>query len=186
VLVQGGVSTGKLVTDNCDVVTKIDNPSRYLCHLESPFLSQVKFIGSYPLPWWDVQLSGAFQHLRPDPTGGYNILIMGMSAQYVATNAVIAPSLGRNLSAGATANATIELLEPGYFLDYLNQLDFRVAKTFTVGKTKLQGLFDLYNVFNANPVLRHLTAYGTSGAGWLVPQAALPARLIRFGIQATF
>jgi hypothetical protein len=186
VFVQGGVSTGKLVTDNCDLVPKIDNPSPYQCHRESPYLAQVKFIGSYPLPWWGIQLSGAFQRLRPDPTGGYNTLIMGMSAQYVATNAVIAPSLGRNLSAGAGANATIELLEPGLFLDTLNQLDVRLAKTFTVGGAKLQGLFDVFNLFNANPVLRYNTAYGTNGANWLVPQAALPARLIRLGVQATF
>jgi hypothetical protein len=112
--------------------------------------------------------------------------VLGMRAFYVATNAVVAPSLGRNLSGGAP-NATIDLLQadPGLYLDYLNQLDFRVAKTITIGRSKVQGLVDVFNVFNGNPVLRYNTAYGTTGASWLVPQAALPGRLIRFGVQKT-
>jgi hypothetical protein len=185
VLLQGGMSTGKRMSDNCGVVTKVNNPSTYLCHQESPFLTQVKFLGSYPLPWWGAQVSATFQHLRPDPTGAYKGFLFGMSAQYVATNAVIAPSLGRNLSGGAP-NATIELLQPGLFLDYLNQLDLRLAKTFLLRGATLQGFFDTYNVFNANPVLRYSTAYGTNGANWLIPQAALPGRLIRFGAQLKF
>ena len=46
VILQGGVSSQKGVTDNCDVVTKIDNPSTRFCHAETPFLTQVKFLGS--------------------------------------------------------------------------------------------------------------------------------------------
>jgi hypothetical protein len=110
-----------------------------------------------------------------------------MRALYVATNAVIAPSLGRNLSGGA-ANATVDLLEanPGMYLDTVNQVDFRVSRTFSLGHTRLLGSFDVYNVFNANPVLTQSTAYGTNGANWLRPEAMLPGRLVRFGAQLTF
>jgi hypothetical protein len=187
VILQGGVSTGKRMTDECDVTPKIDNPSPYLCHQESPFVTQAKFLGSYPLPWYGIQLSGTFQHSRPDPTGGARWTSMGMSAQYVATNAVIAPSLGRNLSSGAGGSVTLNIVEPGsMFLDYSNQLDLRVSKTFSVRTTRIQGLFDLYNLFNANPVMRYNTAYGTNGANWLVPQSLLPGRLLRLGMQVTF
>jgi hypothetical protein len=186
-LLQGGLSTGKRVTDNCDVVQKVDNPSTYQCHQESPFLTQLKFLGLYTLPWQELQISATFQHSRPDPTGGARFTAMGMSASYVATNAVIAPSLGRNLSAGAAGSATINLVEPGeMYLDYSNQLDWRLARTFRIRGLRVQGQFDVYNVFNANPVLRYNTAYGTTGASWLVPQALLPGRLIRVGTQITF
>ena len=189
-MLQGGMSTGKHAIDTCDLVTKIDNPSRYNCHGETPFVTQVKFLGSYPVPFWGLQLSGTFQHMRPEPTGAYKPSatgVFGMRALYVATNAVIAPSLGRALSAGAP-NATIDLLEskPGLYLDYINQLDFRVAKTLNLRGAKLQGLLDVFNVFNGNSVLRYNTAYGTNGASWLVPTAALPGRLIRFGAQFNF
>ena len=69
---QGGVSLGRQTTDNCDVVGKVDNPSPYQCHRESAFLPQVKLMGSYQLPWWELRLSGTFQREVPDPVGGAN------------------------------------------------------------------------------------------------------------------
>ena len=50
VILQGGVSTGKTTTDNCDVAPKLDNPSQRFCHNETPYLAQYKFGGSYTLP----------------------------------------------------------------------------------------------------------------------------------------
>jgi hypothetical protein len=194
-LLQGGVSTGKSMTDDCQVAAKIGrpsaigNPSTYNCHQETPFLTQTKFLGSFPLPWWGVQLSGAFQRAVYEPTGttfaSNQDVTTGMRALYVATNAVIAPSLGRALSGGA-ANATIDLLKPGIYFDPFTQIDFRAAKTFTVGSTQIQGLFDIYNLFNDNTPLNFQTAYGTSGVGWAQPTAALPGRVLRFGVQVNF
>jgi hypothetical protein len=191
-LLQGGVSTGKKMTDNCQVVAKIGNalgnPSTYNCHQETPFLTQTKFLASYPLPWWGVQLSGTFQRAVYEPTGSINASanVTGMSALYVATNAVIAPSLGRNLS--SAPSATIDLLtrNPGLYFDSMTQVDFRAAKTFTVGRAKVQGQFDLYNLLNNNTPLNFNTAYGTNGASWATPLAALPGRLVRFGVQMNF
>ena len=60
VMLQGGVSTGKTTTDNCDVGPKLDNPSTRFCHNETPYLPQYKFGGSYTLPW-EIELSGTFQ-----------------------------------------------------------------------------------------------------------------------------
>ena len=34
---QGGTSTGRLVTDNCDVTPKLDNPSERFCRVVAPF-----------------------------------------------------------------------------------------------------------------------------------------------------
>jgi len=50
-------------------------------------------------------------------------------ATAVVPNAQIAPSLGRNLAAGANATATVQLVAPGtQFGDRLNQVDFRVQR----------------------------------------------------------
>jgi hypothetical protein len=192
-LLQGGFSMGKKTTDNCQILATIGNalgnPSTYNCHQETPFLPQTKFLASYPLPWWGVQISGAFQRALYEPTGSINASasITGMSALYVAGNAVIAPSLGRPLSGGAV-NATIDLLtrRPGLYFDSVTQVDLRAAKTFTLGRAKVQGQFDLYNLFNNNTVLNFNTAYGTNGASWAIPLAALPGRLLRFGVQMNF
>src|SRR4030095_8916710 len=116
---QGGFSTGKTMTDNCDIVSKVDNPSITggpgvtildpQCHREGSWLPQVKMIGSHPLPF-GFRISGTYQTMVIDPisNGTSNL---GFTANYVATNALIAPTLGRNLSSGT--NATVNILGAG-------------------------------------------------------------------------
>jgi hypothetical protein len=105
-------------------------------------------------------------------------------ANYVATNAQIVPSLGRNLSAGANGTATVPLIAPGtLYAARLNQTDFRVTKIFTVGKMRMQGNFDLYNLFNNSAILTPNTTYGPQ---WQQPNSILQGRLVKFGGQLTF
>jgi hypothetical protein len=184
-LVQGGVSTGKTLTDNCAVFAKVPEAGTAnitgplggpYCRQESPFLTQAKLLGSYKLPW-NVQVSGAFQSIP-----GGNVL-----ATYIATNALIRPSLGRNLSAGATATASINLITPNtVFGDRVNQLDMRFTRIFKVRGTTIRGMVDLYNLANRNTVLTWNNTYGTTGATWLTPTAILSPRLLKVGGQIDF
>jgi len=130
-----------------------------------------------------------FQSLTPDPLGtqqqDYNS--MGIAANYVATNALIAPSLGRNLAAGPNATVTANLVRPGTSYGARSyQTDLRLAKTFTIARGKVQGFVDLFNLFNANPIYTYNPTYGTTGASWLTPLAILPGRLVRIGTQVNF
>ncbi len=171
-LLQGGVSTGRTMTDNCDVVSKVDNPSPRFCHMETAFLTQVKFLGSYTVPRVDVQLSGTFQSI-PGPQIG---------ATYVALNAAVAPSLGRNLS-GNALNVSVPLIEPGTaYGDRLNQLDFRAGKILKFGRTRSAVNLDLFNAFNRNTALTVNNNY----ASWLQPLSILPARLAKVSVQFDF
>jgi hypothetical protein len=199
-LLQGGFNMGRTMTDYCDVVGKLDNPSLMPqptnaaggpapaildpeCHKQGDWLPQVKLIGSYPLPW-AFRVSGTYQTLVLDPiTNGTSNL--GFIANYVATNAVVAPSLGRPLS--AAANVTINLLGAGEQYDKrTHQVDLRFSRTFDLGRSRLQANIDLYNVLNANFVATRNGSYGTNGATWLRPGAILPARLLKFGGQFNF
>jgi hypothetical protein len=183
---QGGVSGGRTMTDNCDVVTKIDNPSQLYCHQESKLLTQVKFLGSYLLPA-GFQMSATYQSLLPDPEAAFTYNSMGMHANYVATNAVVRPSLGRNLSAGANATAAVNLIVPGtHYGERMHQLDLRLAKTFTTTRGRFKAIFDVYNMLNSNIITRFNPSYGTIGASWLVPQEILPGRLFKLGAQVNF
>jgi hypothetical protein len=171
-LLQGGVSTGRTTTDNCDIVSKVDNPSPRFCHVETAFLTQVKFLGSYTVPRVDVQLSGTFQSI-PGPQIG---------AMYIALNAAVAPSLGRNLS-GNAANVSVPLVEPGTaYGDRLNQLDFRAGKILKIGRTRTALNLDLFNAFNRNIAL----AVNNNYASWLQPLSILSARLAKISIQFDF
>jgi hypothetical protein len=109
-----------------------------------------------------------------------------LQANWVATNAVVQPSLGRALSGGA-ANKTVSLLQPGtMFGDRLNQLDFRVSKLFRLDTMRTAVNFDLYNALNANPVTILNLNYAGTGAAWQQPQGILPARLFKLSVQFDF
>jgi hypothetical protein len=173
-LLQGGVSTGRTSTDNCQVFASLPEvqPLNPFCHVDTNFLTQVKLLGTYTIPKVDVQFSGTFQSL-PGPQ---------VTASYVALNSVIQPSLGRPLSGGAT-NATINIVPPGtMYGQRLNQLDLRLSKPFKYGRTRTSINFDLYNALNANPV----TSQNNNYAAWQVPLSILDARLFKFSVQFDF
>ena len=146
-------------------------PAQY-CRQRSPFLTNVKFAGSYTIPRADVLVSGTFRSV-PGPE---------IYANYTATNAVITPSLGRALS-GGVANLPVTIVEPGTtYGERLNQVDMRVGKTLRFGRAKTSLNLDIYNVFNVNTVLTVNYAYAT----WLRPTSILLARFAKIGMQFDF
>ena len=196
-LLQGGVSTGTQFTDTCAIAAKLDPglptdvptryfPSTYLCHQASPYLTQVKFLASHTFPG-AIQISGVYQSVpgtaQPNQIGPST----GAEALFVASNASIVPTLGRNLAAGAAANVTLNVLEPGsIYGDRVHQFDLRGARAFIVGGVSLKATVDLYNVFNANPVIEWNNTYGTTGAAWLNPREVLVPRFLKVGMQVSF
>jgi hypothetical protein len=172
VLLRGGLSTGGFSTDNCDVVTKLNNPSTLYCHSDEKFQTQIKVLASYTVPRVGVLLSGVYQSL-PGP----NIV-----ANFNAPNALVATSLGRNLSGGA-ANVTVNLVEPGQMWgERLHQVDVRVAKILRAGKSRTQLGIDIFNLLNSSPV----TAMNNSFAVWQQPSEVLISRFARLGVQIDF
>jgi hypothetical protein len=171
-LLQGGVSTGRATTDNCDVVGKVDNPSQRFCHVETKFLRQVKFLGSYTVPRADVQVTGTVQSI-PGPQ---------IAATYVVSNPLVVPSLGRSLS-GNAANVSVVLREPGtLYGDRLNQVDLRIGKILKVGNVRTAVNLDLFNAFNRNTALTLNNNY----ASWLQPLSIVSARLVKISVQVDF
>ena len=169
--VGGGISTGRTVTNECFV---IDSPQvlRY-CEITPPFRTQLKLNGSYNLPW-AIRASAVLQSLPGIP----------ISANYVATLAEVQPSLGRPLSGGARTVTITNILEPQtMFEDRIQQVDLRFSRMFRAGGVRLQGMFDIYNLFNASPILAINTTYGPS---WLTPTSIMDARLFKFGVQVDF
>jgi hypothetical protein len=120
-----------------------------------------------------------------------------IEANYQATNAEVAPSLGRNLAAcrgAAVCNATaaVPLVPPmTLFEDRRNQLDLRLSKLFMLGgQARLRANLDIYNALNASSVLGVNQNYGPQ---WQVPvsaangfEAVLQGRMIQVGWELTF
>jgi hypothetical protein len=196
IIIQGGIDRGRITQDVCDIRAKVPEytvadpysapvvaagtststlllagPTAWHCHTERP-TTQVKLLGSYTVPKIDLQISSTLQSI-PGPE---------IAAFYTATNAVIAPSLGRPLSGGA-ANVSVNLVEPGTrYGERLNQLDIRFARPVRFGRTKSTFQFDLYNALNVDAVTGVTTAY----ASWLRPQAVILGRFAKLGLQLDF
>ena len=103
-------------------------------------------------------------------------------ANYNAPNSVVAPSLGRPLSGGA-ANITVGLIQPGTeYGGRLNQLDLRLGKLLRFNNTRTLLSMDIYNLFNASPVLAENPNY----AAFRRPTEILLARFVRFSAQFDF
>ena len=180
--ISAGLSTGQTVTDACNTTTTlVDTPQARFCHTTNPFSAgtQFKLNAIYSLPW-NSQVSGTLQNLP-----GLNY-----TGSYIATNALIRPSLGRNLGAcgaAATCNgtATVELVEPFTRREPRNsQIDVRLTRTIKLPRNaRLLGRFDIYNLLNASPVIGEVTRYGPV---WQQPTAILGARLFKFGVEFNF
>jgi hypothetical protein len=186
----GGLDTGRTVSDRCFVV---DSPAQTTydftvaatptyCRVETPFKAQtqLKLFGGYPLPY-GFMASAVLQNLS-----GPQIL-----ASYAATNAEIAPSLGRNLAAcpsdtgACAATVTVPLVEPQtMFVGRRTQLDLRLGKNIRLGnRLSLDAHLDVYNVTNSSSVINLTTTYGPL---WQQPTAVLDARMFQFGGRLNF
>src|SRR4029077_17062974 len=96
------------------------------CHNDAGITTRVTGAGSYTIPKIDVLLAGTFQSTP----------VAVLAANYSVTNAVVAQSLGRNLSNSATS-VSVNLLAPGeLFGERVNQLDFRVGKILRFGRQR--------------------------------------------------
>jgi hypothetical protein len=196
-IINGGISLGRQQYNNCYVNSRPDltttNQTVYApsggtlprsdayCNIVPPWSAgtQVKANGYYPLPWWGLEPSFTLQNLA-----GAQVL-----ASQTISNSAIAPSLGRNLSscgaaAVCTATVSVALIPPQtVFLDRVTTLNLGMAKIVRIGRGRVKGTVDVYNVFNASTVLN---VNGTYGPSWLRPTSIIGGRLAKLGAQVDF
>ena len=187
--VQGGFSFGSRSVETCnldpDQRINVSNftgaaalGSYPYCAFSTPWLAQVKGLGSYTLPF-DLQASATYQSL-PGPE----------RTAVVAYPRATITTLGRPLLG---SQVSVNVLKPGTsYGQRMHQVDLRLAKNFRLsgGRQEVKGMVDLYNAFNGNMVLQENQTYGSitgaTSANWLAPTQILPARLIKFGFQYSF
>jgi hypothetical protein len=179
VLLFGGVSTGKTISDSCEVAALVPEslgmrPLEF-CHIDSPFLTQVKLNGAYTIPRADVLVSATYQSI-PGPV---------VQANYVITErAPGVPLVG-------SPTATVALLPAtggvgGFGAEYgerLNQIDLRIGKVLRAGRIRSTVNVDLFNVFNGSAVTAENPSFP---AAFRRPTQIMLARFIKVGAQFDF
>ena len=185
----GGTSIARNLTVTCD---EPDNPNfdRFCDQRETgvPYLAQMKLAGSYPLPWFGIQLGGTFQ--------SYPGALIGTTNQLSGTTWLLTPTTryAANCPGSCTAGAlviptlteaslTVPLVAFGTeYLGRLNQLDLRVSKELTFVGTRLEAQVEFFNVLNSDAVLTvRGTNFGT--AAYQQAAGAIQGRIVRVGAQ---
>jgi hypothetical protein len=173
---QVGVNLGNTRFDSCELraaLPEIDTLDPY-CDYSTGLQTRVTGLVAYLVPKVDVSVSSTFRSDQGQE----------LAANRSFSSASIVPSLGRPLSTGA--NATVNLVEPGtMYGDRLNVVDMRFAKVLRFGRTRTNVGFDIYNIFNRNPVITNNFAF-VPGGTWLRPNTILSARFARFSATVDF
>jgi Carboxypeptidase regulatory-like domain len=174
---QGGLNSGKTVTDNCEVRLDLPEiaPVNPYCHNDPGFITRVSGLATYTIPKVDVLVSGTFRSDQGLP----------LAANYAVPSAVVAQSLGRPPS-GNVPNVTVNLIEPGaQWGDRINEFDLRIAKILRFGRTRTNVGFDIYNVLNSSAVLTYNQNF-IPGDSWLTPLTVLTPRFVKISAQVDF
>ena len=174
---QGGVSTGKTMTDNCEIVDDapeiLSAQSASFCHFETPFLPQYKALASYTLPWYGVRVSGTLQSFIPIQIAANNI--------FNNANRLTSTTLSRPFT---LAQANVNVIQPGTFYgDRINQIDLRLTKIVNVGRGRVDLNVDFYNAFNSDGVNVENFAFGPA---WRRPLTVIQPRFVKFAARWDF
>jgi hypothetical protein len=198
VTLQAGLSTGKTMEDNCDIVEQLPEMNNQVasgtlpaswrpaewCHRESPFLTQFKAYGVYIVPRVEVQVSGSFRSL-PGQIGPPALPPNNdVQVAFTANNAFLASNstLGRAL-AGNSPSVNLQLLEPyTTYLDRRNELDLRFGKVLRFSRQRAVVSVDVFNALNSNARITVNQSY----AAYPRPTEILNARLVKFSINYDF
>ncbi|MGH9238496.1 MAG: carboxypeptidase regulatory-like domain-containing protein [Vicinamibacterales bacterium] len=175
--VQGGFNVIKTDSDSCalrDLLPESAATNPW-CNTSSGWVSRATALGSYMVPWVDVQIAGT---LRSDQGGS-------LGANWVAPNSA---TVGLNRPFAGTGGQTIvvNLIEPGtLYGDRVNQFDIRVAKILRFGRTRANIGFDVYNVMNKAAILTYNQGFVVNG-NWLAPTSIQQSRFAKFSAQIDF
>jgi hypothetical protein len=185
VTVFGGTSHQRTLLVSCD---QPDDPNllRFCDQRENdlPWQTDFKLNASYPVPFWDIQLSGVFQSIQGKPAE--TNWLLSRTTRYAADcvrpctpGALIVPNL-------TEASLTIPLTSPGtQFLDRQQQLDIRIGRRFRLKQVRINGQVDIFNALNANPV-EIVRTFNYATAGYLLPAQVLQARIVKVSAQVSW
>jgi hypothetical protein len=196
--VQGGVTLGKRVFDQCNLVsagivsavitaaTEVAETfpdGTRACHQDLPYRPDFKLSGSHN--------PAVRHHRQPGVSVRAGVQNGGaapsLQATWVTTPAS-ATTLGRAYSAGATTKS-VNLIAVGanYGNDNLNQLDVRFSKRFRFNTRTFRVDFDAYNMFNSDWPYTVTNTFSTAtNSAWLRPTNVLQARFFKIGAQFDF
>jgi hypothetical protein len=197
---SGGTSTGRSVTDDCDIRIKIDSPDPRNCHDADPFQTTLRGLASYTIPRIDVLISGTVRSQpEVDRVANLNLPNSPTSAACLPNPAAcvtLQGLLGRlPTGTSATGTTTVALIDNDHRLmsgERRTQVDLRFAKILRFGSTRADIGVDLANLLNTNYALTWDNTYQytigntAQGGTWGNPATIFAPRFVRLNFTVSF
>ncbi len=202
----GGFNLERTLNDVCVSALSDPNRSLYCNQRESGIPWQKQFKGTivYPLPWYGISVSAAFQSLNgylsgtalqayggftagtgfDRPNGLGTFWLVTPTTRYAASctgpctpGGLVLPAL----SASGLASLSIPLVAPETeFTPRINQLDLSASKRFEFSKITVLPKLDVFNALNSDDYTSVVTAQ-FGAATYMRPSTVLQGRIIRIG-----
>jgi hypothetical protein len=200
----GGFNLERTLSDTCAAGTD-PNFQLYCDQWETgiPWQKQFKATAVYPLPWWGITVSGAWQSLNgyllgrqalqygvftagtgfDFPTGDGSYYLVTPSTRYAANctgpcrpGELVIPNM-------ETPEIRVLMAPPGTeYTPRLNQVDFSASKSFRVGRLTVLPKMDIFNILNSDDYSAVSSMqFGGPGSSYMRPSVILQARIIRIG-----
>ncbi len=167
--VFGGMTTERTATNDCDIAGLSPDGLRF-CEKTPPFRTLYKGSAGVTVPY-GIQLSGSMQAVPGSD----------VAANFTFNSAFAGVALT------SPNTRTVNLLPPNsIFLDYQTQVDARLSRTFQIGRRRLQGYVDIFNILNASTVVSVNQTYSVTNNQWLSPLVVMQARRLQFGARLDF
>jgi hypothetical protein len=146
------------------------------CDTSTGWVTRFTALATYTVPRVDVLVSGT---MRSDQG-------TRLAANWAAPNSATV-GLNRPFAGIGGQTLSLNLIEPGtLYGDRVNEIDLRFAKILRFGRTRSNVGVDLYNAFNATPVLTYNQTYSPATTTWLRPTSVLQARYVKVSAQIDF
>jgi hypothetical protein len=213
----GGSATERTVANVCASAVTNPNILNYCDQSKSgiPWRTQFKLAGTYPLPFWGIQLSGALQALPGYILGTQALTQGGAGAPnltavngqgtilQVARNQTYTVCPGDSAAAGCKvgdvivpgmtqSSINVPLVAPGTELTpRITQVDFSVGKRFAFERIRVSPKIDIFNAFNSSAYYSVITTGGlnystAAGSAYMRPQDILRGRILRLAVNIDF
>jgi hypothetical protein len=199
-----GTSTERVLTNSCSGAGYDPNLLLYCDGTKNsvPWITSVKLFGTYPTPWYGINVSGGLQSLPSalgtaplqygvftagtgftQPNGIGTFYLVQQTTKYAANCKGGCTPGGLVIPGLPSGSVNVPLVAPGTeFTPRYNQIDFGASKLFHFKQSSIMPRIDLFNAFNSD-AYTSVTTLQYGATAYMQPSVILQGRLIRIGVD---
>ena len=150
--------------------------------LDIPWRKGLKLAGTTPVVW-GIDFSIALQS-NESPTSTRTMNVTRGITRYAADCPAPCPANQIIMPTGVFGQPSLIMyLEPARatFVERITQLDFKVSRTFRVGRVSVLPVFEVFNVNNSDAIISYVTTNALA-ATYLAPNSIMQGRMFGVGV----